>query len=199
MGEVELSSALAPLSRCRIPSPLAGMPSIARRRIAATLSARRRAENVASSSLDGSEQWRAAHRHEHVEHEHDMHGSVAGRSRADLRWQAHPSQAKTAPARAPSNFVPCGCKQAPPQTKVRTPKLAIDGSVCDRAWACALPRLCVQCTQPSLSPSCAMPRRCAGLRCAFARFLGKANASQSQCLSSGATRRTAYDLVLACG
>ena len=51
MGEVKLSSALAPLSRCRIPSPLAGMPSIARRRIAATLSARRRAENVASSSL----------------------------------------------------------------------------------------------------------------------------------------------------
>ena len=54
MGEVELSSAIAPLSRCRIPSPLAATPSIARRRTAATLSARRRAENVVSSSLGAS-------------------------------------------------------------------------------------------------------------------------------------------------
>ena len=82
--EVEMSSALAPLSRCRIPSPLAGMPSIARRRIAATLSARRRAENVASSSLGVPEQSGAAHCHKQVKHEHDMHGSTARRARADL-------------------------------------------------------------------------------------------------------------------
>ena len=122
MGEVELSSALAPLSRCRIASPLAAVPSAARRRTAAMLSARRLAENVASSSLGGSEQWRAAHRHEHVEHEHDMHGSVAGRSRAGLRWQAHPSQAKRASARAPSNCTPCGSYQlrsAPQQRKLQ--------------------------------------------------------------------------------
>ena len=112
MREVEMSSALAPLPRRRIPSQLAGVLSIARRRTAATLSARRRAENVASSSLGGSEQWRAAHRQEHGKHEHDMHGSVAGRSRAELRWQAHPSQAKGASARPPSNIVPCRCKQA---------------------------------------------------------------------------------------
>ena len=55
MTEVKLSSALAPLSRCRIVSPLAAVPSTARRRTAATLSARRGAENVASSSLGGSE------------------------------------------------------------------------------------------------------------------------------------------------
>jgi hypothetical protein len=95
MGEVELSSALAPLSRCRIASPLAGVPIPPRKRIPQTLSACRRAEYVVSSSL-----------------EHDMHGSMARRVWADLRWQAHPSQAKGASARAPSNFVPCGCKQA---------------------------------------------------------------------------------------
>ena len=111
MGEVEMSSALAPLSRCRIPSPLAGMPSIARRRIAATLSARRRAENVASSSLGVPEQSGAAHCHKQVEHERDMHESMTRRARADLRWQAHPSQAKGASARAPSNFVPGGSRQ----------------------------------------------------------------------------------------
>ena len=107
MGEVELSSALAPLSRCRIASPLAAVPSLPRRRILATLSACRRAEYVASSSL-GILRAKQHHTpcHEHVDHEHDMHGSMAGRSRADLRWQAHPSQAKGASARAPSNFVP---------------------------------------------------------------------------------------------
>ena len=106
MGEVELSSALAPLSRCHIASPLASVPSPPRKCIPQMLSACRRAEYVASSSLGVPEQSGAAHRHEHVEHEHDMHGSMAGRSRADLRWQAHPSQAKGASARAPSNFVP---------------------------------------------------------------------------------------------
>jgi hypothetical protein len=112
MGEVELSSALAPLSRCRIASPLAGVPIPPRKRIPQTLSACRRAEYVVSSSLGVPEQSGAAHCHEQVEHEHDMHGSMARRVWADLRWQAHPSQAKGASARAPSNFVPCGCKQA---------------------------------------------------------------------------------------
>ena len=122
MGEVELSSALAPLSRCRIPSPLAGVPSTGRRRTAATLSARRRAEIVASSSLSVHEQSGAAHRHEHVEHEHGMHRSMAGRSRADLRWQAHSSHAKRASSRAPFNFVPCGSWQlrsAPQRRKLQ--------------------------------------------------------------------------------
>ena len=54
---------------------------------------------------------RAAHRDEHVEHEHDMHGSMARRARAGLRWRPHPSHAKRASARAPSNFVPCGSWQ----------------------------------------------------------------------------------------
>ena len=107
MGEVELSSALAPLSRCRIASPLAGVPSMPRKRIIQTLSACRRAGYVASSSLGIPEQSGAAHRHEHVEHEHDMHWSMARRAWADLRWQAHPSQAKGASVRAPSNFVVC--------------------------------------------------------------------------------------------
>ena len=122
MGEVELSSALAPLSRCRIASPLAGVPSMPRKRIIQTLSACRRAGYVASSSLGVPEQSGAAHRHEHVEHEHDMHGSMAGRSRADLRWWAHPSQAKRASARAPSNLAPCGSYQlrsAPQQRKLQ--------------------------------------------------------------------------------
>ena len=112
MGEVELSSALAPLSRCRIASPLAGVPNPPRKLITQTLSACHRAENVASSSLSIPQQSGAAHRHKQVEHQHDMHGSMARRARADLRWQAHPSQAKGASARAPSNFAPCGCKQA---------------------------------------------------------------------------------------
>ena len=49
--EVEMSSALAPLLRCRISSPLAVVLNAGRKRTAATLSARRRVENVASSSL----------------------------------------------------------------------------------------------------------------------------------------------------
>ena len=112
MREAELLSALAPLPRCRIGSPLAGVPNPHRKHILQTLSACRRAEYVASSSLGVPEQSGAAHRHKQVEHEHDMHGSMARRARADLRWQAHPSQAKGASARAPSKFVPCGCKQA---------------------------------------------------------------------------------------
>ena len=112
MREVEMSSALAPLPRRRIGSPLAGVSSPPRKRIPLTLSACRRAEYVASSSLGVPEQAGAAHRQEHVEHGHAMHRSVAGRSRAELRWQAHPSQAKRASARPPSNFAPCGCRQA---------------------------------------------------------------------------------------
>ena len=51
------------------------------KRIPQTLSACRRAGYVASSSLGIPEQSGAAHRHEHVEHEHDMHGSMVGRLR----------------------------------------------------------------------------------------------------------------------
>ena len=120
MGEVELSSALAPLSRCRIASPLAVVPSSARRRTVASLSARRRAENVVSSSLGILRAMRTAHRDEHVSHEHDMHVTMARRAEAGPRCRAHPSQAKRASARAPSSFAPCGCKQAlaPPRSGV---------------------------------------------------------------------------------
>ena len=60
MREVEMSSALAPLPRRRIGSPLAGVSSPPRKRIALTLSACRRAEYVASSSLGVPEQAGAA-------------------------------------------------------------------------------------------------------------------------------------------
>ena len=111
MREVEMSSALAPLPRRRIGSPLAGVSSPPRKRIPLTLSACRRAEYVASSSLGVPEQSGAAHRHEQVDHGHDMHGSMARRARADLRWRAHPSRAKRASARPPSNSVPGGSWQ----------------------------------------------------------------------------------------
>ena len=168
MGEVELSSALAPLSRCRIPSPLAGMPSIARRRILATLSAGDRAECVASCSLGVPEQSGAAHRHEHVDHEHDMHGSMAGRSRADLRWWAHLSQAKGASARAPSNIVPCGCKQALASPRWRVGCSSAIASITIIALGRVTQTIC---SWVSLEPRFRRPMPCRGCARAFDRGL----------------------------
>jgi hypothetical protein len=51
MREVELSSAPAPLSRCRSASPLVAVVSAAQRRLVAMLSPRRRATSATSSSL----------------------------------------------------------------------------------------------------------------------------------------------------
>ena len=50
-----------------------------------------------------------------------------------------------------------------------------------RAWPSAIARGLVQCTQASLSPSCALPRRGASLRCAFVDFF-----SETQTLSYSA-------------
>jgi hypothetical protein len=59
-----------------------------------------------------AEQSGAAHRHKQVEHEHNMHGSMARRTWADLnvdlRWQSgrHTHSKRKERQRA------CGCKQA---------------------------------------------------------------------------------------
>ena len=61
MGEVELSSALAPLSRCRIASPLAGVPSPPRKRILQTLSAIAIAQDMSPAPLSASLSKAALH------------------------------------------------------------------------------------------------------------------------------------------
>ena len=163
MREAELLSALAPLPRCGIESPLAGVPNPPRKHILQTLSACRRAEYVASSSLGVPEQSGAAHCHEQVDHGHDMHGSMAGRSRADLRWRTRPSHAKRASARAPSNFVSCGSWQlrsAPQLRKLHLFNGRRDGDRClIRGSAC-------HCCAPD-SPSGAPSIGCRGAARAF--------------------------------
>ena len=110
--------------------PLTGVPSPPRKRISQTLRAhavtqRYVAQEFLSSLLASlSKAAKAALRTVmsmwSMSMSHDMHGRMVGpRSRADLRWRAH---AHTHPkrkerhaspsARAPSNIVPCGCKQA---------------------------------------------------------------------------------------
>ena len=145
------------------------------------------------SLLRAAKHRRMAHRHMHVDRQHAMYGSMARRSQAGLRWQAHSFHAKRATARSPSNFVPRGCKRALGILYRRCGKWllhAYDSTVCDRSLSSAIAGHCGQCTRLLPGRSRATRRQRAPLRARFAAFCEKANRCDCECLSGGATRLT---------